>query len=135
LSSNEPTEEEIRAALEEELKRIRVEDVLLQTIVTLVNLAGRRLGLAEGTQGEKDLEQAKLAIEGVRALLPLAPEEQMEPVKQAMSQLQMAFAREAQAPAEPAGPPAADAEKDETTEADEAERAKARSKIWTPPGT
>jgi hypothetical protein len=43
----------------------------------------------------------------------------------------MAYAREAQAPAgapEEASQPAEDAD-------DEGERAKARSKIWTPPGT
>ena len=34
----EPTEEELRAALEEQMKRITVHDVLLQTVVTLVNL-------------------------------------------------------------------------------------------------
>jgi hypothetical protein len=98
----------------EQLKKIRVEDVLLQTAVTLVSLGGRRLT----QEGERDLEQARLAIEAVRALLPLCPEEEAKPIKDALSQLQMAFAREAQKP-----PP------------EEAERAKARSKIWTPPGT
>ena len=56
---------------------------MLQTVVTLVNLAGRRLGPA-GT-GEEDLEQAQLAIEAARALLPLCPEEQLGPIKQALS--------------------------------------------------
>ena len=36
----QPTEEELRAALEEQMRQLRVEDVLLQTIVTLVNLGG-----------------------------------------------------------------------------------------------
>ena len=129
----EPTEEELRAALEEQMRHIRVEDVILQTVATLVNLAARRLGLAtapgEDPSEERDIEQARLAIEAVRALVPLSPEEQMAPVRQALSQLQMAFARETQAaggvPVQPtAEPPAPDP-------ADE-ERAKARSKIWTP---
>ena len=38
-----PTEEQIRA-FEEQLKHIRVEDVIVQTLVTLVNLGARRLG-------------------------------------------------------------------------------------------
>lgn len=145
-----PTEEEMRAAFEEEMKRIRVEDVILQTAVTLVNLAARRIGLAaepgQGTSEERDLGQAKLAIEGVRALLPLCPPEQAEQIAPALSQLQMAFVQEAQgaggpvapgqggAPGAPAQPePGGPAQPGEA--ADEAERAKARAKLWTPPGS
>ena len=67
----EPTEEQIRA-FEEQLKRLRVEDVLVQTLVTLVNLGARRLGLT-GEPEARDLDQARLAIEGARALMPLVP--------------------------------------------------------------
>ena len=88
----EPSEEQI-AAFEEQLKRIRVEDVLVQTLVTLVNLGARRLGLT-GEADSQDLGQARLAIEGARALLPLVPQEGIEPVRDALSQLQMAFVRE-----------------------------------------
>ena len=136
----EPTEEELRAALEEQMRHIRVEDVILQTVATLVNLAARRLGLAtapgEDPTEERDIEQARLAIEAVRALVPLSPEEQMAPVRQALTQLQMAFARETQAAAEPGVPPTpgpAPPEPQGPSE-EEQERAKARSKIWTPPG-
>lgn len=128
----QPTEEELQAAFEEQMRNIRVEDVVLQTVATLVNLAGRRLGLAG--EGEKDLEQAQLAIDAARALLPMCPEEQVGPIRQAMSQLQMAFAREAQT--SDVRPQTSGAQ-DETAAKDEggdAERAKARSKIWTPPG-
>jgi hypothetical protein len=102
----EPTEEELRAALEEQMRRITVKDVLLQTVVTLVNLSARKLGLAEGE--EKDLEQARLGIDAVRALLPLLPDEVVAPVKEALSQLQMAYAREAgggEAQPQPPHPP------------------------------
>jgi hypothetical protein len=121
------------------MKRIRVEDVLVQTVVTLVNLAGRRLGLGlppEQQAEEKDADQARQAIEAVRALTPLLPEDAAAPIRDALSQLQMAYAREARgAPAEePASqPPAAD--KEGGGQPEDAERAKARSKIWTPPGT
>jgi hypothetical protein len=70
--------------------------VLLQTIVTLVNLGGQRLGLAPGAEDMRDLDQARLAIEGVRALLPLAEEqdaEQVRPIRDALSQLQLAYAQ------------------------------------------
>ncbi len=135
----EPTEEEMRAALEEQMRNIRVEDVVLQTTATLINLAGRRVGLAaepgQDPSGDVDLQQAKLAIDGARALAPLCPAEQSEPIQQALSQLQMAYARLAQAPGAEAPPepqaPAADPEA-EAKAREEAERAKARSKLWTP---
>jgi hypothetical protein len=149
MSQQEPSEEELRAALEEQMRRITVQDVLIQTVVTLINLGGRRLGLAGPPEqaGEKDVEQARLAIEGARALLPLLPQEQMGPVRDALSQLQMAYAQEASAPSagpasqgETAGNEEAGSESPQppsepsSSPADEAERAKARSKIWTPPG-
>ncbi len=140
----QPTEAELQAALEEQMRNIRVEDVVVQTTVTLVNLGARRLGLAaapgEDPAVERDLGQAQIAIEAVRALLPLCPAEVTEQIAPALSQLQMAFAREAQgaggpppAPGAqpgaqaPSGDPAAD-----QAAAEEAERAKARAKIWTP---
>ena len=105
----------------EQLKKIKVGDVILQTVVTLVNLGGQRL-MGE----EKDLEQARLAIEGVRALLPLCPEEESKPVKEALSQLQMVFARESQEPKqEPAPEPERQAKPEQKPE----------SRIWTPPGS
>lgn len=92
----QPTEEELRAAYEAELKRIRVEDVLVQTLVSLLNLGGRKAGLAPGTEDERDLDQVRKAIEGVRALLPLV-EADLGPdagqLREALSQLQLAYAR------------------------------------------
>jgi hypothetical protein len=92
-----PTEEELRAAYEAEIKRVRVEDVLVQTVVSLINLAGRKAGLAPGTEDERDLDQVRQAIDAVRALLPmvepaLGPD--AGPVRDALSQLQLAYARE-----------------------------------------
>ena len=65
--AQQPSEEELRAALEQELKRLTVNDVLLQTVVSLLNLGGRRAGLAPGTEDERDLEQVQTAVEGARA--------------------------------------------------------------------
>jgi hypothetical protein len=111
----QPNEEELRAALEEEMRRVTVDQVLLQSVVSLVNLAGRRLGLAPGAEGERDLEQVRTAIDALRALLPVLEQgetaRETTAIKQALSQLQMAYAREAgdQAegapPAEPGAPP------------------------------
>ena len=139
----QPTEEELRAAMEEQMRRITVQDVVLQTVATLVNLGGRRLGLAPEAKDERDLEQARIAIEATRALVPLLGAEEARAVREALSQLQVAFAREAggaegaregtpgAAPASAPGEPSAR----ERPAADEADRARARSKIWTPPGS
>ena len=120
-------EDEIREAL----KKLRVEDVLLQTAATLIDLAARRMGLAED-DGPKQLDQAKLAIEAIRALQPLMTEEQQAAVREPLSQLQMAYAREAQGRRSGPRKRRRSRRKSRTTTP---ERAKARSKIWTPPGT
>jgi len=92
----EPTEEELQAAYEAELQRIRVEDVVANTLVSLLNLGGRRAGLVPGTEQERDLGQVRMAIEGVRVLLPLIEAElgpQARQLRDALSQLQMAYAQ------------------------------------------
>jgi hypothetical protein len=71
--------------------------------------------------------------------VPLLPQEaELGPVRDALSQLQMAYVQEAQG-AEDTGQGAEEqAQAPETPPQpadDEAERAKARSKIWTPPGS
>ena len=92
----EPTEEELREAYEAQLKQLRVEDVVLQTVVSLLNLGGRRAGLAPGTEDERDLDQVRMAIEGARTLLGLI-ERQLGPdarqLQDALSQLQLAYVR------------------------------------------
>jgi hypothetical protein len=103
MSDRQPpqmSEQELRAAyeqqLEEQLRTLRVEDVIVQTIVTLVNLGGRRAGLAPGTEDERDPEQLRLSIEGARALLGLI-EKELGPdataIREALSQLQLAYAQ------------------------------------------
>jgi len=103
------SDEELRAAYEAELARIRVDDVLIQTVVSLLNLGARRAGLTDAADGEEpDFEQVRLAIEGARALLPLVEPTLGPDVKQvrdALSQLQLAYARSGAKP--PAGAPAA----------------------------
>jgi hypothetical protein len=95
----QPSEEELRAALEQELKRLTVNDVLLQTVVSLLNLGGRRAGLAPGTEDERDLEQVHTAIEGARALVPLiettagASAADLGAIRDALSQLQLAYTK------------------------------------------
>ena len=93
----QPTEEEMRAAMEEELKRIRVEQVVTEATVSILNVAVLRAGLVPGSEGELDPPQVRMGIEAVRALLPLVEQavgvEQAKPIRDALSQLQLAYVR------------------------------------------
>jgi hypothetical protein len=110
-----------------------VADVLVSTTASLVNLAGIRLTEPE----QRDPAQAKEAIDAARELLPLCPEEAVGPIKEALAQLQMLYVKQQQGGAEPGQPaqPGQPAEPAEPSAPDSDERAKARSKIWTPPGS
>jgi len=94
---SEPSEAELRAAWEEQLRRLTPADVVIQTAVSLISLAGRRLGVEPGTEDERDLEQVADAIDGVRALMPLLERrespEQLRPLRDAVAGLQMEYAR------------------------------------------
>ena len=95
-TGQEPTEEELRAAYEAEIKKVRIEHVLLEHVVSLVNLGMRRTGLSKGTEDERDPAQVRLAIEAIRAVLPLleqATPQQVGPIREALSQLQLAYVR------------------------------------------
>jgi hypothetical protein len=107
----QPSEEELRAAYEAELSRITSADMMLQAAVSLLNIASFRLAPkapAQGAVGEQapprvasgDLEQVSDAIDGVRALLEILERRipsELRPLRDALSQLQIAYAREAQA--------------------------------------
>ena len=110
--SGEPqlTEDQIRA-LEAEMERITVDDVLLQTIVSLLNLAVRKAGLAAppGQGPAPDLEQLGQAIEGVRALVPVIEArhgDKLGPVRDTLSQLQVFYAQQTGGSGEAGGPEA-----------------------------
>lgn len=95
-AGQQPTEDELRAAYEAEIKKIRVEQVLLEHVVTLVNLGMRRTGIAPGTEGERDPGQVRLAIEAIRGLLPLIEQvapPQAGPIRDALAQLQLAYVK------------------------------------------
>jgi hypothetical protein len=106
-ATDQPSEDELRAAYEAEIKKIRIEQILLEQVVSIINLGMRRTGLAPGTEDERDIDQVRVAIEAVRALLPLV--EQTAPaqagqIRDALSQLQLAFVRLGGAPGDATGP-------------------------------
>jgi hypothetical protein len=95
-------ERELAERLAEELRRLKVEDVLVNTVMTVSSIGYRRLGLTEDTKEERDLEQARLAIETMQALTPVLdqvlPAELVRDFGQSVANLQLAYA---QAAAEP----------------------------------
>ena len=103
----EPTEEQMRAALEEEMRRVHVGDVVIQSVVSLINIGARRTGSTPDTEAEQDLTQAAIAIDSVTALLPVV--EQLSPdqagaVRDALSQLQLAWVKAGGKQTSSAGP-------------------------------
>jgi hypothetical protein len=135
-SERPPTEEELRAAYEAEIKKIRIDQVLLEHVVTLVNLGMRRTGLAAGTEDERDVEQVRIAIDAVRAQLPLLERtagDKIGPIRDALSQLQLAFVKIGGAQEAPAGPEAAaEPEAPPSPKPGEEGPAQRSGKLWVP---
>ena len=87
----QPSDEQLIQQLEEELKKLKVSDLLVQTLYTVSSLGYRKL-----SDEDRDLLEAQLAIEALRALLPVlegsAPDELVRDFRQVMSNLQLAYA-------------------------------------------
>jgi hypothetical protein len=122
-SEGQPTEEEMRAQLEEEIRNVRVEDVVLQSVVSILNLSARRIAKDD----ERDLQQAKIGIDAGRALVDLVKPDAQPQLRQAISELQVLYAKHA-------GEGDASEEKDEGGggESQGPERPKGDSGLWTP---
>lgn len=85
------TEQELVEQIEAELAGLSVADVLLHTASTVATLGYRRL-----EPDGRDLEQVRLAIDALKALLPLLaaglPEEVERDFRSAVTSLQLAYA-------------------------------------------
>ena len=88
-SGAEPTEEELRAQYEEQIRRVRVQDLVLQSAVSILQLSARRIA----KEDEKDLEQARIGIDAANAMIDHVPEEAQGELRQAVSELKMLFAQ------------------------------------------
>ena len=131
----EPTEEELRAAYEAQVKKLRVDDVVLETVVTLANLGMRRTGLAPGTEDERDVDQVRFAIEAIRGLMPLVEQtapQQVPPVRDALSRLQLAFVRIGGQQPSPAAGAAPEPEAPPQPKPGEPGPAQRSGKLWVP---
>ena len=85
------SEQELVEQLQAELSRLKVSDLLLQTVYTISSLGYHRL-----SGDNKDLEQARLAIEALKALLPVlegaVPAEAVRDFNQVLANMQLAYA-------------------------------------------
>jgi hypothetical protein len=126
----QPSQEELRERIEEQLRKVRVQDLLLDSVVSVINLSARRIA----KEDERDLEQARVGIEAVRAVVGLLDDEPAKQVRGALSEVQMLYARHAGGgPVEPEGggevpPGGGEAESDEGAK-------RGPSRLWTPPGS
>jgi hypothetical protein len=113
----QPTEEEIR----EQLERVRVQDVVIQTIVSIINLAAAKAD---------DKAQLQIGIDAAKALLPLVESELGPDAKsfhEAISQLQLEYAS-------PAGkaPEAVEPGAEAPSDPGGAGPAQSSGKLWVP---
>jgi hypothetical protein len=115
-------EAEFAARLEEELKRVKISDVLVQTLYTLSSLGYHKLGTEH-----RDLPQARLAIDSLRALLPVlkgeAPAEVVRDFEQVVANMQLAYASAVKEAPEEAAPeePVLEPEPEDLEPVDDAE--------------
>lgn len=84
-------QEELRRRLEEQLRSVRVQDLVVESAASIVNLTARRIAKPD----ERDLEQGRVGIDAVRALVGLIEGEVGEQIRTALSELQLLYAREA----------------------------------------
>jgi Domain of unknown function (DUF1844) len=119
--------EEFAAAFVHHLGRTPVRDLVIQAMATLADAAGIRMGLGPEGAEVADLAQARTAVEILRVLVAVTDQELGQavarPFREPLAQLQLAYAKIAEANAGPAAvaetPP---------TQPDPA------SRLWVPPG-
>ena len=83
------SEEEMRARLEEQVRKLRVQDLMVESVVSVLNLTARRIA----KEDERDLDQARVGIDAIRAWIDLVPEEAAKQIRPALSELQMLYAQ------------------------------------------
>lgn len=92
--------EELMREMARQLAERPVRDFVMQTMATFADLAGIRLGFGPDGAARRDLPQARLAIETLRALVAVIEAEggaaQARPFQEPLAQLQMMYARAAE---------------------------------------
>lgn len=101
-SEQEQEQERLAEELAEEIRKLRVEDVLVNTLIQVSSIGYRRLGLTEDTREDRELEQTRLAIETMAALVPVLEgflaKELVAGFQEQIANLQLAYAKAAGEP-------------------------------------
>ena len=125
----QPEETEVRRRIEEQVRKVRVQDLLLESVVSVLSLSARRIA----KEDERDLDQARVGIEAVRAVVGLLDDEPAQQVRASLSEIQMLYAKQAAVGSgEPEGGGEGPAAEGEGPPGGGARRGP--SKLWTPPG-
>jgi len=90
------SEEQVARELAQELQKLKVEDVLISVLIQISAIGYRRLGLTEETKDDREIPQAKLAIDTMKALMPVlgevVPADLIRDFEQSVANLQLAYA-------------------------------------------
>lgn len=115
------SDEERERALRDQLKRLRVADLAYEMMVSLVTVGYQKLGLTEQTRELRDLGDAHLAIELLRATITVAEREEgaeeFKDLRSTLAQMQLGYVQAMQSSGERSAAPAD--EKEPTVSADE----------------
>jgi hypothetical protein len=124
-----PEQEEMLRQMEEEMRRVRVQDLLAQSVVSILNLSHRRIAKDD----ERDLEQARIGIDAVDSLAAHLEEPAEREVRNALAQIRMLYAKvAADAGGEPGGGEAAEGPGGEGEGEGESRIHKPPPGLWTP---
>ncbi len=103
--------------LREQLKQLRVVDLAYEMMVSLVTVGYQKLGLTEQTDDMRDLPDAHLAIELLRATVEVAERERGAPefkdIRSTLAQMQLGYVQALRASGEQGATPRPEDERDE----------------------
>jgi hypothetical protein len=126
------SQEELRARLEEQLRRLRVQDLMIESVVSVLNLTARRIA----KEDERDLEQARVGIDAIRAWVDFLPDEAATQIRNALSELQVLYAQAVEGGESGPGEGGAGGEAPPGQEESPPRPASdPPPRLWTPPGT
>jgi hypothetical protein len=97
----ERADEDAARRLADEVRKLRVEDVAAQMLVTISSLAYQRLGVTAQTSAARDLDQVRLAIATIDAVAPLlephVPDQLVRDLRTSSTHLKLSYADAARA--------------------------------------
>jgi hypothetical protein len=139
MSDADQTAQEAAA---EFMRTVPVQDVVVSLVQTVFDVGYRRTGLLGGGGDERDLDQTRLAVETVRALVPVLEQvldaQSLTALRSALAELQLAYAEALEASAQAPAAKEGDEQQPPPEPGPQPEPARTvtpeRPKIWTPGG-